>query len=118
LDIAGVTQTLKEKNIMPSMLKFGFLGLGIMGAGIVKNLLNSGHSVIVWNRTPEKVGNLNRNCNFSQCKVRSNLFRIYFLEERVGCILFSLATSYKIYTFMESLNASVFRRMIATEENS
>ncbi|XP_059481030.1 cytokine-like nuclear factor N-PAC [Neocloeon triangulifer] len=54
LDIEGVTQTLKEKNIMPSMLKFGFLGLGIMGSGIVKNLLNSGHSVIVWNRTPDK----------------------------------------------------------------
>ncbi|QQP42272.1 Uncharacterized protein FKW44_016883 [Caligus rogercresseyi] len=31
-----------------------FLGLGIMGGGIVKNLLNSGHSVSVWNRTSEK----------------------------------------------------------------
>lgn len=54
LDVESVTQTLKEKNILPSDLKFGFLGLGIMGSGIVKNLLNSGHSVIVWNRTPEK----------------------------------------------------------------
>ncbi|XP_066999314.2 cytokine-like nuclear factor N-PAC isoform X2 [Anabrus simplex] len=54
LDVASVTQTLKEKNILPSPLKFGFLGLGIMGSGIVKNLLNSGHSVIVWNRTPDK----------------------------------------------------------------
>jgi 3-hydroxyisobutyrate dehydrogenase-like beta-hydroxyacid dehydrogenase len=26
-----------------------------MGSGIVKNLLNSGHSVIVWNRSPDKV---------------------------------------------------------------
>ncbi|KAK7872566.1 hypothetical protein R5R35_013794 [Gryllus longicercus] len=54
LDVESVTQTLKEKNIMPSTLKFGFLGLGIMGSGIVKNLLNSGHSVIVWNRSPDK----------------------------------------------------------------
>lgn len=54
LDVESVTQTLKEKNILPSGLKFGFLGLGIMGSGIVKNLLNSGHSVIVWNRTPDK----------------------------------------------------------------
>ncbi|EAT35237.1 AAEL012580-PA, partial [Aedes aegypti] len=30
-------------------LKFGFLGLGM-----VKNLLNSGHSVVVWNRTATK----------------------------------------------------------------
>ena len=29
-----------------------------MGSGIVKNLLNSGHTVTVWNRTVEKVGTL------------------------------------------------------------
>ena len=29
--------------------------LGIMGSGMVKNLLNSGHNVTVWNRTTEKV---------------------------------------------------------------
>ncbi|XP_051175503.1 cytokine-like nuclear factor N-PAC [Leptopilina boulardi] len=54
LDVETLSQTLKEKNIMPSTLKFGFLGLGIMGSGIVKNLINSGHKVIVWNRTQEK----------------------------------------------------------------
>ncbi|XP_076282838.1 nucleosome-destabilizing factor isoform X2 [Lasioglossum baleicum] len=54
LDVETLSQTLKEKNILPSTLKFGFLGLGIMGSGIVKNLINSGHSVIVWNRTQEK----------------------------------------------------------------
>lgn len=54
LDVERVTQTLKEKNVQPSTLKFGFLGLGIMGSGMVKNLLNSGHKVIVWNRTAEK----------------------------------------------------------------
>ncbi|EFX72460.1 hypothetical protein DAPPUDRAFT_254419 [Daphnia pulex] len=54
LDVERVTQTLKEKNVQPSTLKFGFLGLGIMGSGMVKNLLNSGHKVIVWNRTTEK----------------------------------------------------------------
>ncbi|KAK3850272.1 hypothetical protein Pcinc_043009 [Petrolisthes cinctipes] len=56
LDIGSVTQTLKDKKIEPSGLKFGFLGLGIIGSGIVKNLLNSGHSVMVWNRSSEKVG--------------------------------------------------------------
>ena len=55
LDVERVSQTLKEKNVQPSTLKFGFLGLGIMGSGMVKNLLNSGHKVIVWNRTTEKV---------------------------------------------------------------
>ncbi|EEB13855.1 conserved hypothetical protein [Pediculus humanus corporis] len=55
LDLESVSQTLKDKNILPSKLKFGFLGLGIMGSGIVKNLLNSGHKVIVWNRTTDKM---------------------------------------------------------------
>ncbi|XP_071452793.1 cytokine-like nuclear factor N-PAC [Hetaerina americana] len=54
IDVMKITATLQGKKINPSPLKFGFLGLGIMGSGIVKNLLNSGHSVIVWNRTPEK----------------------------------------------------------------
>ena len=33
----------------------GIIFMGIMGSGIVKNLLNSGHTVTVWNRTVEKV---------------------------------------------------------------
>jgi len=55
MDIVTSSQTLREKEIQPSKLNFGFLGLGIMGSGIVKNLLNSGHNVTVWNRTTEKV---------------------------------------------------------------
>lgn len=51
IDIGKITETLLSKNIVPSTLKFGFLGLGIIGQGIVKNLLNSGHSVNIWNRT-------------------------------------------------------------------
>ncbi|XP_076321718.1 cytokine-like nuclear factor N-PAC isoform X1 [Tachypleus tridentatus] len=54
LDVENVSDTLKQKNVKASDLKFGFLGLGIMGQGIVKNLLNSGHTVTIWNRTPRK----------------------------------------------------------------
>lgn len=32
----------------------GFLGTGIMGSGMVQNLLRSGYSVSIWNRSPEK----------------------------------------------------------------
>ncbi len=34
--------------------QIGFVGLGIMGRGMVKNLAEKNHSVTVWNRTPEK----------------------------------------------------------------
>lgn len=54
LDVVTVTETLKSKNITASKKKFGFIGLGIMGSGIVKNLINSGHDVSVYNRTQEK----------------------------------------------------------------
>lgn len=36
------------------METFGFLGLGIMGSPMAKNLLKAGFAVTVWNRTPEK----------------------------------------------------------------
>jgi len=36
-------------------LKIGFLGLGNMGSRIASALLQSGHDVTVWNRTPSKV---------------------------------------------------------------
>lgn len=54
VDLDHVSETLKKKNIQASSLKFGFLGLGIMGSGIVKNLINSKHKVYVWNRTEDK----------------------------------------------------------------
>lgn len=36
-------------------MKLGFCGLGLMGAPMVRRLLNAGHDVVVWNRTPSRV---------------------------------------------------------------
>lgn len=36
------------------MKKIAYLGLGIMGRGMVGNLLKAGYEVTVWNRTPER----------------------------------------------------------------
>jgi 3-hydroxyisobutyrate dehydrogenase-like beta-hydroxyacid dehydrogenase len=36
------------------MTNIAFLGLGIMGRGMVGNLLRAGHRVTVWNRTPDR----------------------------------------------------------------
>jgi len=36
------------------MAKYGFLGLGIMGAPMAANLIRAGHVVTVWNRTADK----------------------------------------------------------------
>jgi len=36
------------------MKKFGFIGLGIMGSAMARNLIAAGFDVTVWNRSPEK----------------------------------------------------------------
>ena len=40
------------------MEKYGFLGLGIMGTPMAKNLLKAGFKVTVWNRSPDKCAEL------------------------------------------------------------
>ncbi len=38
--------------------RVGFIGLGIMGGGMARNLLEAGHETVVWNRTAERAGPL------------------------------------------------------------
>lgn len=40
--------------VLASTAVFGFIGLGIMGSNIVKNILEAGHQCVIWNRTSEK----------------------------------------------------------------
>lgn len=54
LDMDHISSTLKEKNIQPSEMRIGLLGLGTMGSRMARNLLNSGHQMSVWNRSSEK----------------------------------------------------------------
>jgi 2-hydroxy-3-oxopropionate reductase len=35
--------------------RIGFIGLGIMGSGMARNLVEKGHEVVVWNRTDSKM---------------------------------------------------------------
>src|SRR5690606_20956423 len=39
-------------------MKLGFCGLGLMGAAMVRRLLEAGHEVKVWNRSAEKAAAL------------------------------------------------------------
>src|SRR3954447_14410562 len=39
-------------------MRVAFLGTGIMGAPMVRNLVGAGHQVRAWNRTPEKAQGL------------------------------------------------------------
>ena len=41
-------------------MKIGFIGLGRMGQGIARRLLDAGHDLVVYNRTPEKAEELCR----------------------------------------------------------
>ena len=35
-------------------MQLGFIGLGRMGANMVRRLMRDGHEIVVYNRTPEK----------------------------------------------------------------
>ncbi|XP_053299928.1 cytokine-like nuclear factor N-PAC isoform X4 [Pleuronectes platessa] len=52
--IQAADSTAINGSITPTDKRIGFLGLGLMGSGIVSNLLKMGHLVTVWNRTAEK----------------------------------------------------------------
>ena len=39
-------------------MRIAFLGTGIMGGPMARNLVAAGHDVTVWNRTPEKANGL------------------------------------------------------------
>ncbi|XP_030581389.1 cytokine-like nuclear factor N-PAC isoform X3 [Archocentrus centrarchus] len=53
--IQAADSTAINGSITPTDKRIGFLGLGLMGSGIVSNLLKMGHIVTVWNRTAEKL---------------------------------------------------------------
>lgn len=48
--------------------QIGFIGLGIMGRGMVKNLVEKGHSVAVWNRTAERAEELSKELKVAVAK--------------------------------------------------
>ncbi|KAH8410076.1 hypothetical protein KR009_005608 [Drosophila setifemur] len=54
IDMNSRSITLADRDIVPSEQTFGFLGLGMMGSTIVKDLIYTGHKVVVWNRTIDK----------------------------------------------------------------
>jgi 3-hydroxyisobutyrate dehydrogenase-like beta-hydroxyacid dehydrogenase/catechol 2,3-dioxygenase-like lactoylglutathione lyase family enzyme len=39
-------------------MRVGFVGLGLMGSGVARNILEAGHDLVVWNRSPEKTAAL------------------------------------------------------------
>lgn len=52
-------------------MKLGFIGLGKMGSRMVTKLLTEGHEVMVWNRSKDKIENLQS--QISNLKIKENL---------------------------------------------
>ncbi|XP_032826149.2 cytokine-like nuclear factor N-PAC isoform X18 [Petromyzon marinus] len=52
--VQAADTTAANGNITPIDKRIGFLGLGLMGCGMVQNLLKTGHNVTVWSRTASK----------------------------------------------------------------
>src|SRR5579862_3093240 len=51
----------------------GFIGLGIMGTGMVKNLTAKGHTVRIWNRTESKAEDLAKSLKIDHARTIKDL---------------------------------------------
>ncbi|BET03495.1 3-hydroxyisobutyrate dehydrogenase [Nesidiocoris tenuis] len=60
LNVDEVSPKVLAGCIVPSEKTIGFLGLGLMGSGLVKNLLQSKHTVHLWDKNPEKAQEFTR----------------------------------------------------------
>lgn len=63
IDLMYESDILKQKKVEASRKKIGFLGLSRLGQGIVKNLAQAGHSLLIWNSTPEECQPFQENLN-------------------------------------------------------
>ncbi len=63
-------------------MKLGFIGLGRMGSRMVEKLLEDGHEVVVWNRSPEKVSILQN--QIAQAPYKDNLKTSESISNLVG----------------------------------
>ncbi len=63
-------------------MKIGFIGLGKMGNRMVSKLLEEGHEVIVWNRSPDKISLLRQGFE-GQANFKDNLIEASSVEDLV-----------------------------------
>jgi len=57
-ELVRVAASAASKPSEAPLKSVGFLGMGIMGAPMATRLINAGHQVTVWNRSPEKCATL------------------------------------------------------------
>ena len=69
------------------MSKVGFIGLGIMGEGMAKNLAKSGRSLVVWNRSPAKCEALKQACEGAEITVVETPAAVLGACDLVYCML-------------------------------
>ncbi|XP_002738027.1 uncharacterized protein LOC100367134 [Saccoglossus kowalevskii] len=56
-EIVSEPKVVKDR-ISPTIARVGFIGLGTMGHGMATSLINSGHTLTVWNRTDDKCNDI------------------------------------------------------------
>jgi len=69
------------------MAPVGFIGLGIMGEGMAKNLAKSGRQLVVWNRSPGKCTELQAACEGADITVAETPAAVLAKCDLVYCML-------------------------------
>lgn len=68
------------------MVRVGFIGLGIMGRGMVKNLLRKGWDVRIWNRTEQRIDALKRELNIELAVAESPRALAAATDVLISCV--------------------------------
>ncbi|ERE69180.1 putative oxidoreductase GLYR1 isoform 2 [Cricetulus griseus] len=110
--IQAADSTAVNGSITPTDKKIGFLGLGLMGSGIVSNLLKMGHTVTVWNRTAEKVSIKGEVGNAAKMMLIVNMVQGSFMATIAEGLTLAQVTGQSQQTLLDILNqgqlASIF----------
>ncbi|KAK9870041.1 hypothetical protein WA026_006136 [Henosepilachna vigintioctopunctata] len=81
-----------------SCLAFGFIGLGVMGTGIVKNLIAAGHRINLWNRTSDKCEEIKKTFKFGLVQVYEAPCDVVYNSDIIfSCVSDAIAAGSIIY---------------------
>ncbi|MGH0165400.1 UNVERIFIED_CONTAM: hypothetical protein FKN15_059732 [Acipenser sinensis] len=99
--IQAADSTAVNGSITPTDKRIGFLGLGLMGSGIVANLLKMGHIVMVWNRTAEKASEVG---NAAKMMLILNMVHGSFMATIAEGLTLAQVTGQSQMTFLDILS--------------
>src|SRR6478672_1186827 len=114
LSSAAVIAYRRRQSIKGGRMRVGVAGLGVMGAAVAARLMEVGHEVTVWNRTPEKTKAL----AYAGAKVASTPAQVASAVEATITMLTDAAAIDAVYNGPNGLLSGDVKGKLFIEMNS